>query len=93
MLLRFEHRFCHIAALTGKPAATAAVFWVGTEGGSVMFLSRVYEFGRRRIAVAKSAGKVRAFGGNGAGGSVSPIGGWPAWFFGCGIFQTALEAV
>ena len=46
MVLRFEHRFCPIAALAGKPAATAAVFWVGTEGGSRMFLSRVYEFGR-----------------------------------------------
>jgi hypothetical protein len=46
MLLRFEHRFCHIAALAGKPAATAAVFWVGTEGGSVMFLLYVRKFGR-----------------------------------------------
>ena len=46
MVLRFEHRFCHIAALAGKPAATAAVFWVGTEGGSGMFLLCVYEFGR-----------------------------------------------
>ena len=45
MVLRFEHRFCHIAALVGKPAATAAVFRVGAEGGSVMFLSCVYEFG------------------------------------------------
>ena len=44
MVLRFEYRFCPIAALAGKPAA-AAVFWVGTEGGSVMFLLRVYEFG------------------------------------------------
>ena len=46
MVLQFEHRFCPIATLAGKPAATAAVFWVGMEGGSVMFLSRVYEFGR-----------------------------------------------
>ena len=46
MVLRFEHGFCHIAVLAGKPAATAAVFGVGTEGGSLMFLSRVYEFGR-----------------------------------------------
>ena len=46
MVLRFEHRFCHIAALAGKPAATAAVFWVGTEGGSGIFLLYVYEFGR-----------------------------------------------
>ena len=46
MVLRFEHRFCHIAALAGKSAATAAVFWVGTEGGCVMFLLYVYEFGR-----------------------------------------------
>ena len=46
MVLRFEHRFCHIAALAGKPAATAAVFGVGAEGGCVMFLLYVYEFGR-----------------------------------------------
>ena len=46
MVLRFEHRFCHIAALAGKPAATAAVFWVGTEGGSVMFLLYAREFGQ-----------------------------------------------
>ena len=46
MLLRFEHRFCPIAALAGKPAATAAVFGVGAEGGSLIFLSRGYEFGR-----------------------------------------------
>ena len=46
MVLRLEHRFCHIAALAGKPAATAAVFRVGTEGGSGMFLLRVYGFGR-----------------------------------------------
>ena len=46
MVLRFEHRFCHIAALAGKSAATATVFWVGTEGGSGMFLLYVYEFGR-----------------------------------------------
>lgn len=46
MVLRFEYRFCPIAALAGKPAATAAVFGVGAEGGSLMFLSRVYEFGR-----------------------------------------------
>ena len=45
MVLRFEHRFCHIAALAGKPAVTAAVFWVGTEGGSGMLLLCVYEFG------------------------------------------------
>ena len=46
MVLRFEHRFCRIAALAGKPAATAAVFGVSTEGGCVMFLLRVYGFGR-----------------------------------------------
>lgn len=46
MVLRFEHGFCHIAALAGKPAVTAAVFWGRAEGGSLMFLSRVYEFGR-----------------------------------------------
>ena len=46
MVLRFEYRFCPIAALAGKPAATAAVFWVGTEGGSVMFLLYVRKFGR-----------------------------------------------
>ena len=46
MVLRFEHRFCHIAVLAGKPAVTAAVFRVGTEDGSGMFLSCVYEFGR-----------------------------------------------
>ena len=46
MVLRFEHGFCHIAVLAGKPAATAAVFWVGTKGGSVMFLLYVREFGR-----------------------------------------------
>ena len=45
-MLRFEHRFCHIAALAGKPAVTAAVFRVGTEDGSGMFLLRVYGFGR-----------------------------------------------
>ena len=45
MVLRFEHRFCPIAALAGKPAATAAVFGVGAEGGSRMFLLYVREFG------------------------------------------------
>ena len=46
MVLRFEYRFCPIATLAGKPAVTAAVFRVGTEGGSGMFLSCVYGFGR-----------------------------------------------
>mgnify|MGYP001643212780 FL=1 len=46
MVLRFEHGFCHIAALAGKPAVTAAVFRVGTEDDSGMFLLRVYGFGR-----------------------------------------------
>ena len=46
MVLRFEYRFCPIATLAGKPAVTAAVFRVGTEGSSVMFLSCVYGFGR-----------------------------------------------
>jgi len=46
MVLWFEHGFCHIAALAGKPTVTAAVFRVGTEDGSGMFLSCVYEFGR-----------------------------------------------
>ena len=47
MVLRFEHRFCHIAALAGKPAATAAVFWVGTEGG-LLLRNRPEDAGIRR---------------------------------------------
>ena len=58
-----------------------------------MFLSRVYEFGRRRIAVAKSAGKVRAFGGNGVGRFGFAYRRLVGMVFGCRIFQTAFEAV
>ena len=93
MVLRFEHRFCHIAALAGKPAATAAVFGVGAEGGSRMFLSRVYEFGRIGGLLLRNrpedTGIRREWGGR-FGFAYRRLAGM---VFGCGIFQTAFEAV
>ena len=93
MVLRFEHRFCHIAALAGKSAATAAVFWVGTEGGSGMLLLCVYEFGRIGGLLLRNrsedAGIRREWGGR-IGFAYRRLAGM---VFGCGIFQTAFEAV
>ena len=88
MVLRFEHRFCHIAALAGKPAATAAVFGVGTEGGSVMFLLYVYEFGRIGGLLLRNRSE-RC--GHSAGGSVSPIGGCRHGFSGAVFFRRPLR--
>ena len=93
MVLRFEHRFCHIAALAGKTAATVAVFGVGAEGGCVMFLLYVYEFGRigglllrnrsERCGHSAGMGRENRF-------RLSAVVGM---IFGCGVFQTAFEAV
>ena len=58
-----------------------------------MFLLYVREFGRIGGLLLRNRPEDADIRRDGAGGSVSPIGGWPAWFFGCGIFQTAFEAV